>query len=81
MYLIRCSTKICLLIFDLLIGTHTICFSISFYNFNQMPMNPRTNFHCETTINPISLQTVWVPLTFPCRSNLTFLANFSTVKN
>ena len=24
-------------------------FSISFYNINQMPVSPRTNFHCETT--------------------------------
>ena len=30
-------------------GTHTVCFSISFYDVNQMPMSPRTNFHCETT--------------------------------
>ena len=28
--------------------THTVCFSISFYNVNQMPTSPRNNFHCET---------------------------------
>ena len=29
-------------------GTHTVCFSISFYNENQKPISLRTNFHCET---------------------------------
>ena len=30
-------------------GTHTVCFIISFYNINQKPIAPRTNFHYETT--------------------------------
>ena len=29
-------------------GTYTACFSISFYNVNQMPISPRINLHCET---------------------------------
>ena len=29
--------------------THTVYSSISFYNVNQKPMPPGTNFHCETT--------------------------------
>ena len=29
-------------------GTHAVCFSISFHNVHQMPMSPRTNFHCKT---------------------------------
>ena len=29
-------------------GTHVIYFSTSFHNVNQIPMLPRTTFHCET---------------------------------
>ena len=32
-------------------GTHTICFTISFYTVNQMPITSRTNFHCEPTMS------------------------------
>ena len=34
-------------LYMLLKGTHTVCFSISFYNVNQKSMSPTTNFHCE----------------------------------
>ena len=30
-------------------GTHTVCFSISFYNINQKPTSPRTKFPSKTT--------------------------------
>ena len=34
--------------------THTICFSISFYNVNPLPMSPITNLHCETAMSACS---------------------------
>ena len=40
-------------------GTHTICFSIPFYNGNQMAMSLRTNFFCETTRLACSLAIIY----------------------
>ena len=50
-------------------GAHTVCFSISFNNVNQMTLSPRTNFHCETTrsaCSSVKFDNVFTHFVIPC---------------